>query len=127
MAEELSAAESAVERRLHPRLQVMEHATLQRGNPSESVPCVVVDVSLGGLQARGKGQFQPGERVLVSVGPDADGRVSIFAEVKYSVPVGASGVVATGMRVSSEDRRALCAWVDFVRSVFDRQSDEFDG
>lgn len=123
MAEKQPAPQSSIDRRLHPRLDVMEHASLLLGSNPAVRTCVIVDVSLGGLQARGRDAFAVGDRILVSVGPGEDQRLSIYAEVKYSVPVGETGMFATGMRVSSEDRRALRAWVDFVRSVFASQPD----
>jgi hypothetical protein len=113
------------DRRLHPRLDVMEYATLTQGATGAGQRCVIVDVSLGGLQARGKTEYAPGDRLFVEVSGNGTQAVGIYAEVKYCVPVEGAGMFATGMRVTSEDRHALRSWVDFVRRIFAAQSDSF--
>lgn len=113
-------------RRLHPRLQVMEYATLRSCADGHSEKCIIVDVSLGGMQARCNHGFPVGESFHVEVACSTSDSVVIQAEVKYSVPLEGTDVVATGLRVSSNDRHALRQWVNLVRTIFESQSDSLD-
>lgn len=125
MATERVPEQPGGNRRLYPRFEIMEYASLRSASGVEPDQCVIVDVSLGGMQARCKSAFPVGETFFVELSGLNSEPLVIQAEVKYSVALEGTDLVATGLRVSSNDRHALRRWVDFVRSVFDAQSETF--
>lgn len=126
MATERVSETPGANRRLYPRFEVMEYACLRGRADGREENCVIVDVSLGGLQARCKQSFPVGSTYFVEIAGAHASPLVIQAEVKYCVPLEGTDLIATGLRVSSNDRHALRQWVDFVRAIFGTQAESLD-
>ena len=114
------------DKRDHARFELLEYALLGGSDgdaSSQPQRAVIIDVSLGGLQIRSRSTFEEGALMRLTIGRADDEPVAVIAEVRYSIPVEDSDLVATGFRVRPENKEQRIEWVDYVHAVFQRQGE----
>jgi len=111
------------DRRHFARFDILEYALLQREVHPESTSCVVVDVSLGGLQIRTREALQPGERCQITIGRGGVRPVSSRVEVRYAARDDDSELFAVGLRFLPTETKDRIAMVDYIHDGFRRQGE----
>lgn len=111
------------DRRQFARFDILEYAVIQRDSDPQASSCVVVDVSLGGLQIRTREAFQPGEQCSITIGRGGVRPVSSRVEVRYVERADDSELYAIGLKFLPTETKDRMAMVDYIHDVFRRQGE----
>lgn len=111
------------DRRQFARFDILEYALLVREATQASHTCVVVDVSLGGLQIRTRESLQPGETCQITIGRGGVRPVSSRVEVRYVERTEDSELFSIGLKFLPSETKDRIAMVDFIHDVFRRQGE----
>lgn len=106
------------EGRRFKRWDVFEYALITPEGESTAEPTVIVDLSLGGLQVRGRTQYPQGSTCMIVISQDGDKRIVTSAEVRYSYPIEDSDLFATGFKFMPENMEQRVELVNFVHHRF---------
>jgi hypothetical protein len=113
--------------RRHSRFEVLETAVVYRNGASMPTAALIVDISLGGLQTRGRDAFELGESCIVVVGRDGDAPLPVPARVIFSMPIQETGLMATGFRFTPKTMEERMAIVQHVHDIFQKQGERLIG
>ncbi|MBX7134633.1 MAG: PilZ domain-containing protein [Fimbriimonadaceae bacterium] len=111
------------DRREYSRFEILEYALMQREGDEEPQTCVVVDVSLGGLQVRTRSIFVAGEVATITIGRGGVRPVASRVEVRYVYQTEESDLYSVGLRFLPGEAKERMAMVDFIHDVFRQQGD----
>lgn len=111
------------DRREYSRFEILEYAVIHRENGEEGEACVVVDVSLGGVQARSRFPYRVGEIVNLTIGRGGIRPVSSRVQVRYSHQSDDSDLYSIGLRFLPGAAKERMAMVDFIHDVFRAQGE----
>lgn len=115
---------TGVDRRQHTRLHIIEYAVINReSEPVTSLPCLVVDIGLGGLQVRARNPIPPDTEVTFVVGKGGLVSTSFSAKTRYCTPVENSDLYAIGFKFMPTDTEERKSVVDFIHDSFHRQGE----
>lgn len=106
--------------RQHFRFDILEYAVFHA--EGETVPAVVVDISLGGLQLRTRRDCRTGDRIEIIIGQGGAPTIRADLEVRYCASVG-SELFAVGCRFLPASKEDCVTLVDYIHDVFRRQGE----
>ncbi len=106
------------EGRRFKRWDVFEYALITPEGESSPEPSVIVDLSLGGIQVRGRKQYSPGSMVVITIAQDGDKRITTSAEVRYSYVMEESDLFATGFKFVPANMEQRVELVNFIHHRF---------
>lgn len=110
------------EQRRHTRYELIDFALIETPE-GEPIRCVVVDVSLGGLQVRSKQSMPVGQQCFLRMAVNGKRLLRIKGEVRHSQAVPGTDLFASGFRFlpsNEEHRREV---MQYVHDVFKRRSE----
>lgn len=116
-------SEQMADTRRYARFEMFEYAMVYVPNRPDPVRTVIVDIGLGGLQLRSRGELPVGETCMVQVGSAAGKSFELRGEVRHSTALPETNIYSTGIRflpATHEDRVAIA---EYVHAVFQRQSE----
>src|SRR5690348_6292855 len=111
------------DQRRHVRYELIDFALLEAGSAQESIRCIIVDVSLGGLQIRSKAALPVGEQCFLRIARLDKKAIRIRGEVRHSGSLKGADLVASGFRFLPEDQDERVEIMEYVHSVFVRRSE----
>lgn len=111
------------DQRRHVRYELVDFALLEADSLSDSIRCIIVDVSLGGLQIRSKNALPLGERCYLRIARLGKRPLVIQGEVRHSGFVQGTDLVGSGFRFLPETNEDRVAIMDYVHDVFIRRSE----
>ena len=111
------------DRRRHARFELFDYAVLERLDAPETHQCVVIDVSLGGIQVRSREELPMGVRYRLTIGRGEIKPVLITAEVRYVGPIPDTDLFSIGFRCAPQTALERIAWVEYVHDVFKSQGE----
>jgi len=109
--------------RRHSRFEILEYGLLHQTASDPGSTCVIVDVSLGGLQTRSREPYAVGEKYQLTLGKDRGEHFLVQAEVRYCASEPNSGLFSTGFRFAPNSFDERMAVVDYVHSIFQEQGE----
>lgn len=109
--------------RRHVRYELIDFALLEHESLADPVRCVIVDVSLGGLQVRSKQTLPVGETCFLRIARLGKRPLLIRGEVRHSGFVNDSDLIGSGFRFLPETNEDRVAIMDYVHAVFIRRSE----
>jgi hypothetical protein len=101
----------------------LEYGLLFHGPNDPGSTCVIVDVSLGGVQTRSRQAFEVGKRYRLVLGSDRGEPFEVVAEVRHSNLDSRSGLYSTGFRFVPQGFEERMAVVDYVHAIFQEQGE----
>lgn len=110
------------ERREYSRFDILEYAQLRRGD-GHSGTCVIVDVSLGGLQIRTREPLVPGDQCQIAIGRGGIRPLTSKVEVRYVNRPQDSDLFSAGLRFLPCSSKERVAMVDYIHEIFRRQGE----
>lgn len=111
------------DQRKHLRYELIDFAMLETDDLHDSLRCVVVDVSLGGLQLRTKVPLPKGQHCTLRIARLGRQPLDIGGEICHSNPVPNTDLYLSGIRVLPESHEERVAHTEYVHSVFLRRND----
>lgn len=111
------------DRRRHARFELFDYAVLERVDAAETHQCVVIDVSLGGIQVRSREKLPMGVKYRLTIGRGETRPVLITAEVRYVGPIPDTDLFSIGFRCTPASALERIAWVEYVHDVFKSQGE----
>jgi hypothetical protein len=115
------------DKRRHLRYDLIDFALLETSGDGDSIQCVIVDISLGGLQIRSKVSLPVGKSCVMRVARPKDRPLEIKGEVRHSQLMPESDLFASGFRFLPETREERMAIAEYVHEIFLRQTDAMAG
>lgn len=109
--------------RRHVRYELIDFALLEHPSLEDAVRCVIVDVSLGGLQVRSKQTLPVGEACFLRIARLGKKPLVIRGEVRHSGFIPDTDLIGSGFRFLPENNEDRIAIMDYVHSVFIRRSE----
>ena len=110
------------DQRLHVRYELIDFALIETPE-GEAIRCVIVDVSLGGLQIRSKQNLPVGEKCFLRMAFGDKKLLRIRGEVRHSQPVAGAELFASGFRFLPESEQQRREVMQYVHEVFVRKSE----
>lgn len=86
-------------------------------------PAIVVDLSLGGLQARSRRKYPAGSMCTVSITGENDEAIITQAEIRYSNQLPNSDLFATGFRFVPSTVEERVGLVNYIHTRFQSEAD----
>ncbi len=111
------------DQRRHVRYELIDFALLEGATISDPIRCVIVDVSLGGLQIRSKSALPVGEQCFLRIAQLGKKPIRIRGEVRHSGALRGADLVASGFRFLPEDQDERVQIMEYVHTVFVRRSE----
>ena len=115
------------DQRKHVRYELVDFALLEAPSLKEPIRCVVVDVSLGGIQVRSKMALPVGERCVLHIAQLGAKALNVRGEVRHTGPIPGSELISSGFRFLPETHEDRIAIMEYVHSVFLRRSELMAG
>jgi c-di-GMP-binding flagellar brake protein YcgR len=109
--------------RKHVRYELIDFALLESASVSDPIRCVIVDVSLGGLQIRSKLALPLGEQCFLRIARLGKKPIKIRGEVRHSGDLKGTHLIVSGFRFLPEGQEERVAIMEYVHSVFVRRSE----
>ena len=103
---------------------MLDYALVYSEDGGEPIKAVVVDIGLGGLQLRSKGELEVGNVCKIHIGRVDGAPLVLAGEVRHSGKVGDSELVATGIKFCPDTHEERLAIAEYVHCVFQRQCDK---
>jgi len=119
----IGMSKQSSENRVYKRWDIFEYALLKQNDESLSEPAIIVDLSLGGLQVRGKRAYKEGEICEVSIIDDKDRQIVTNAEIRYSRPLPDSNIFVTGLRFAPGTTEERVSLVNYIHAKFQANAD----
>jgi c-di-GMP-binding flagellar brake protein YcgR len=111
------------DQRRHVRYELIDFALLEADSVKDPIRCVIVDVSLGGLQIRSKTALPVGEKCSLRIARLGKKPIRIQGEVRHSGGMKGADLVASGFRFLPDDQDERVEIMEYVHSVFVRRSE----
>lgn len=108
----------SVENRQYKRWDIFEYALVYKEGDQSPEPAIIVDLSLGGMQARSRRQYDAGEVCLISITDDENEQITTHAEVRYSYPLQGTDLHSTGLRFMPGSVEQRVALVNYIHQRF---------
>jgi len=115
------------DQRRHVRYELVDFALLESPSTQEPIRCVVVDVSLGGIQVRSKIGLPVGEQCTLHIAQLGAKPLKVRGEVRHIENIKGSELIGTGLRFLPETHEDRVAIMEYVHGVFLRRSDLMAG
>ena len=115
------------DQRRHVRYELVDFALLESPSSDEPIRCVVVDVSLGGIQVRSKIPLPVGELCTLHVAQLGAKPLKVHSEVRHVEPIKGSELIGIGLRFVPETHEDRIAIMEYVHGVFLRRADLMAG
>ena len=115
------------DQRRHVRYELVDFAMLETPSCEEPIRCVVVDVSLGGIQIRSRIMLPVGEQCVLHIAQLGGKPFRIRGEVRHTAPVPGSELISSGFRFLPETHEDRIAIMEYVHGVFLRRSELMAG
>ncbi|MBL8061280.1 MAG: PilZ domain-containing protein [Chthonomonas sp.] len=100
------------------RWDVFEYALITPEGENSPEPAVIVDLSLGGVQVRGRKQYPAGHTVVITIAQDGEKRITTNAEVRYSHTIDDSDLFSTGFKFVPANMDQRVELVNFIHHRF---------
>ena len=111
------------DQRRHVRYELIDFALLESDTLADPIRCVIVDVSLGGLQIRSKCALPVGRECYLRIARLGKKPIRIRGEVRHSGVVKGADLIASGFRFLPEDQDERVEIMEYVHSVFVRRTE----
>src|SRR5690349_16916002 len=115
------------DQRRHVRYELVDFALLESTSADEPVRCVVVDVSLGGIQVRSKIPLPVGDVCTMHVAQLGAKPLKVRGEVRHIEAIKGSELISIGLRFVPETHEDRVAIMEYVHGVFLRRADLMAG
>jgi c-di-GMP-binding flagellar brake protein YcgR len=115
------------DQRRHVRYELVDFAMLEATSLEEPIRCVVVDVSLGGIQVRSKIALPIGERCILHIAQLGAKALRVRGEVRHTEAIPGMDLIGSGFRFLPETHEDRIAIMEYVHSVFLRRSELMAG
>ena len=115
------------DQRRHVRYELVDFALLEAPSATEPIRCVVVDVSLGGIQVRSRVALPVGEQCVLHIAQLGRKPLRIRGEVRHTERIPGSELLSSGFRFLPETHEDRIAVMEYVHAVFLRRSDLMAG
>ena len=115
------------DQRRHVRYELVDFALLESPSSDEPIRCVVVDVSLGGIQVRSKIPLPIGDLCTMHVAQLGTKPLVVRGEVRHVEAIKGSELISVGLRFVPETHEDRIAIMEYVHGVFLRRSDLMAG
>jgi c-di-GMP-binding flagellar brake protein YcgR len=115
------------DKRRHLRYDLVDFALLDADGLEHPIQCVIVDISLGGLQIRSKVSLPLGKQCVLRVARPKDRPIEIKGEVRHCQLMEESELFASGFRFLPDTREERMAIAEYVHEIFLRQTDAMAG
>ena len=111
------------DKRRYIRYEVLDYALAHLSNVIEPFHVVIVDIGLGGLQIRSRETLPVGSKCKIHVGSADSTPMVLVGEVRHSMRVPNSDLVASGIRFLPKTHEERLTIAEYVHAVFQRQCD----
>ena len=111
------------DQRRHVRYELIEFALLEADSVPDPIRCIIVDVSLGGLQIRSKCDLPVGVVCFLNISPLDRKPIRMRGEVRHSGPVEGTELVGSGFRFLPESQEERVAIMEYVHNAFLRRAE----
>lgn len=111
------------DKRRYIRYEVLDYALAYTSSALEPLHVVIVDIGLGGLQLRSRKILTLGDKCKLHIGSPDHPPTVLVGEVRHSMPVPDSDLIATGIRFLPKTHDERLAIAEYVHTVFQRQCD----
>jgi hypothetical protein len=115
------------DQRRHVRYELVDFAMLESASIEEPIRCVVVDVSLGGIQVRSKMAPPVGQQCVLHIAQLGGKPLKVRGEVRHTDSIPGSELLSSGFRFLPETHDDRIAIMEYVHSVFLRRSELMAG
>ena len=115
------------DQRRHVRYELVDFALLEAPGLAEPIRCVVVDVSLGGIQVRSKAALPIGDLCVLHIAQLGRKAIKVRGEVRHTERIPGSELVSSGFRFLPETHEDRIAIMEYVHAVFLRRSELMAG
>jgi c-di-GMP-binding flagellar brake protein YcgR len=115
------------DQRRHVRYELVDFAMLEAASIEEPIRCVVVDVSLGGIQIRSKIALPVGEHCTLNIAQLGAKALKVRGEVRHADQIPGSELISSGFRFLPQTHEDRIAIMEYVHGVFLRRSDLLAG
>lgn len=119
----MSTPQDYSDRRRHARFELLDYAFITQEGQQESTRCIVVDISLGGLQVRARNPFVSGAVYQITIGQGESNPITVKAEARHSKSLEDSDLYSTGFRLVPTTAVERIEWVEYVHNIFKTQGD----
>jgi c-di-GMP-binding flagellar brake protein YcgR len=109
--------------RQYKRWDIFEYALVHVEGEEAAEPAIVVDLSLGGLQARSRRKYPPGSLCTVSITGENDEAIFTQAVIRYSNQLPNSDLFATGFRFVPSNVEERVGLVNYIHTRFQAEAD----
>lgn len=114
---------SSSEKRQHLRYELIDFALLQSPDWEQPIQCVIVDLSLGGLQIRSKKPLPISVLCVLQVARKNGEPLEMHGEIRHSTKMPDTDMYASGFRFLPDSHGERMAIAEYVHEVFLRQSE----
>jgi hypothetical protein len=111
------------DKRRYIRYEVLDYAQAHLSSTFEPFNVVIVDIGLGGLQLRSRETLPVGSKCKLHVGNEDKPPLVLVGEVRHSMRVPNSDLVASGVRFLPKTHEERLTIAEYVHAVFQRQCD----
>lgn len=111
------------ENRRFKRWDIFEYALIFEENEVEPEPAIIVDLSLGGIQARSRRPFPAGGICLISIADGDNNSITTHAEIRYCHQLPNSELYSAGLRFIPGSVEQRVALVNYIHQRFQEDSD----
>ena len=115
------------DQRRHVRYELVDFALLEAPSIDEPIRCVIVDVSLGGIQVRSKVALPVGCQAVLHIAQLGRRPLKVRGEVRHTEKIPGSELIASGFRFLPETHEDRIAIMEYVHAVFLRRSELMAG
>lgn len=115
------------DQRRHVRYELVDFALLEAPSLEEPIRCVVVDVSLGGIQVRSKIALPVGEQCVLHIAQLGRKPLKVRGEVRHTDSIPGSELKSSGFRFLPDTHEDRIGIMEYVHSVFLRRSELMAG
>ena len=113
----------SMDKRRYLRYEMLDYA-LAFAPGIDAIKAVIVDIGLGGLQLRSKGELPVGAECKIHIGRQEGAPLILAGEIRHSKSIDGSELVATGVRFCPSNHEERLAIAEYVHGVFQRQCDK---
>ncbi|MDI9636747.1 PilZ domain-containing protein [Kamptonema cortianum] len=111
------------ERRKHARFELLDYASISKGDEATSIRSVIVDISLGGLQVRSRDPFDVDQEYKLTIGRGDEEPIEVFANSVQCKKIEDTDLWSTGFKLTPKTAVERITWVEYVHGVFKAQGE----
>jgi hypothetical protein len=115
------------DQRRHVRYELVDFALMESPSAAEPIRCVVVDVSLGGIQVRSKIAPPIGDLCTLHIAQLGSKPLKVKGEVRHIEEIKGSELISIGLRFLPDTHEDRIAIMEYVHGVFLRRADLMAG